>query len=94
MPSFGWITNVFPYLSAAEREHLLALGGAGLRHVAHGGSLVAYYNYIIRFLDTQRTIIVLTNRGPIAPASEPHRHPGIPGPRVRAHRVAEILFGD
>jgi CubicO group peptidase (beta-lactamase class C family) len=91
---FGWITNVFPYLSAAEREQLLALGGAGLRHVAHGGSLVPYYNYIIRFLDTQRTLIVLTNRGPIAPASEPDRHPGIPGPRVRAHRVAEILFGD
>jgi CubicO group peptidase (beta-lactamase class C family) len=91
---FGWITNVFPYLNAAERAQLLALGGAGLRHVAHGGSLIAYYNYIIRFLDTQRTIIVLTNRGPIAPASEPHRHPGIPGPRVRAHRVAEILFGD
>jgi hypothetical protein len=56
--------------------------------------LVAYYNYIIRFLDTQRTIIVLTNRGPIAPASEPRRHPGIPGPRVRAHHVAEILFSD
>jgi hypothetical protein len=33
----------------------------GLRHVAHGGSPVAYYNYIIRFLDTQCTIIVLTN---------------------------------
>jgi CubicO group peptidase (beta-lactamase class C family) len=63
---FGWFTNVFP----------------GLRHVAHGGSLVAYYNYIIRFLDTQRTIIVLTN------------HPGAPGPRVRAHQVAEILFSD
>jgi len=91
---FGWITNVFPYLSAVEREQLLALGGAGLRHVAHGGSLVAYYNYIIRFLDIQRTIIVLTNRGPIAPASEPHRHPGIPGPRVRAHQVAEILFSE
>jgi hypothetical protein len=70
---------------------LLALGGAGLRHVAHGGSLVAYYNYIIRFLDTQRTIIILTNRGPIAPASEP-RHAAIPGPRVRAHQVAEIVF--
>jgi CubicO group peptidase (beta-lactamase class C family) len=91
---FGWITNVFPYLSAAERKQLLALGGAGLRHVAHGGSCIAYYNYIIRFLDSQRTIIVLTNRGPIAPASEPRRHPGIPGPRVRAHQVAEILFSD
>jgi CubicO group peptidase (beta-lactamase class C family) len=90
---FGWITNVFPYLSATEREQLLALGGAGLRHVAHGGSLVAYYHYIIRFLDTRRTIIVLTNRGPIAPAVEPH-HPAIQGPRVRAHRVAEIIFGD
>ena len=89
---FGWITNVFPYLSAAEREQLLALGEAGLHHVAHGGSCVAYYNYIIRFLDSRRTIIVLTNCGPIAPAVEPH-HPAIPGPRVRAHRVAEILFG-
>lgn len=49
---------------------------------------------IIRFLDTQRTIVVLTNRGPIAPASEPRRHSGIPGPRVRAHQVAEILFRD
>jgi CubicO group peptidase (beta-lactamase class C family) len=38
---FGWITNVFPYCNAAEREQLLALGGAGLRHVAHGGSCVA-----------------------------------------------------
>ena len=75
---FGWFTNVFP----------------GRRHVAHGGSLVAYYNYIIRFLDTQRTIIVLTNHGPIAPASEPNRHIGVPGPRVRAHQVAEILFSD
>jgi len=91
---FGWITNVFPYLSATERDQLLALGGAPLRHVAHGGSLIAYYNYIIRFLDSRRTIIVLTNRGPIAPASEPHPHHGIPGPRVRAHQVAEILFGD
>jgi CubicO group peptidase (beta-lactamase class C family) len=91
---FGWITNVIPYLSAVERKQLLGLGGASLRHVAHGGSCVAYYNYIIRFLDTQRTIVVLTNRGPIAPASEPRGHPGIPGPRVRAHQVAEILFGD
>jgi CubicO group peptidase (beta-lactamase class C family) len=90
---FGWITNVFPYLSPAEREQLSALGGPGLRHVAHGGSLVAYYNYIIRLLDTQRTVVVLTNRGPIAPAVEPH-HPAIPGPRVRAHQVASILFND
>jgi CubicO group peptidase (beta-lactamase class C family) len=50
---FGWITNVFPYLSASERAQLLGLGGAGLRHVAHGGSIDAYYNYIIRFLDTR-----------------------------------------
>jgi CubicO group peptidase (beta-lactamase class C family) len=90
---FGWITNVFPYLSPSEREQLSALGGPGLRHVAHGGSLVAYYNYIIRLLDTQRTVLVLTNRGPIAPAVEPH-HPAIPGPRVRAHQVASILFND
>ena len=43
---FGWMTNVFP----------------GRRHVAHGGSLCAYNNYIIRFLDTRRTIVVLTNK--------------------------------
>jgi CubicO group peptidase (beta-lactamase class C family) len=79
---FGWITNVFPYCNATECQQLLALGGAGLRHVAHGGSLVTYYNYMIRLLDTQRTIIVLTN------------HLGIPGPRIRAHQVAEILFSD
>jgi hypothetical protein len=29
----------------------------------------------------RRTIIVLTN------------HLGVPGPRIRAHHVAEILFG-
>jgi CubicO group peptidase (beta-lactamase class C family) len=79
---FGWITNVFPYCNAAEREQLLALGGADLRHVVHGGGCVAYYNYIIRFLDIQRTIIVLTN------------HLGVPGPRIRGHQVAEILFSD
>jgi hypothetical protein len=39
-------------------------------------------NYIIRLLDTQLTIVVLTN------------HPGVPGPRIRAHQVAEILFSD
>jgi CubicO group peptidase (beta-lactamase class C family) len=80
---FGWITNVFvfPYLSDAEREQLFSLGGAGLRHVAHGGGLF-HYNYIIRFLDTQRTIIVLTN------------HPSVPGPHIRAHQVAGILFSD
>ena len=62
---FGWMTTVFE----------------GKRHVAHGGSLVAYNNYIIRFLDSARTIIVLTN------------HQYMPGPRVRAHQVAEIVFG-
>ena len=76
---FGWFTNVFPYVSAAERAQLLALGGAGLRLVAHGGGLF-HYSYIIRSLDARRTIIVLTN------------YPGVPGPRVRAHQVAEILF--
>jgi uncharacterized membrane protein len=90
---FGWITNVFPYCNAAERDQLLALGGAGLSHVAHGGGCVAYYNYIIRLLDTQRTILVLTNGGPLAPASEP-RHAGLTSPRIRAHQVAEILFSD
>ena len=45
-----------------------------------GGSLCAYNNYIIRFLDTQRTIVVLTNFA------------GARGPRIRAHQVAEILF--
>ena len=34
------------------------------------------------FENAQRTIIVLTN------------HPGVPGPRIRAHQVAEILFSD
>jgi len=47
------------FCNAASAEQLLALGGAGLRHVAHGGSCVAYYNYMLRLLDTQRTIIVL-----------------------------------
>jgi CubicO group peptidase (beta-lactamase class C family) len=72
---FGWYTNRFP----------------GLSHVAHGGSLGAYNNYIIRFLDTQRTIIVLTNLGPIEPV---YRPPGLRGPGPRAHQVAEILFSD
>jgi CubicO group peptidase (beta-lactamase class C family) len=79
---FGWITNVFPYCNATEREQLLALGGEGLRHVVHGGGCVAYFNYIIRLLDTRRTIILLTN------------HLAVPGPRIRAHQVAEILFSD
>jgi CubicO group peptidase (beta-lactamase class C family) len=81
---FGWVTNVFPYLNERyrEREHLLALGGDGLRHVAHGGGCVAYNNYIIRLLDSQRTILVLTN------------HLGVPGPRIRAHQVAATLFSD
>jgi len=77
---FGWFTNVFPYLTPAEREQLLAVGGgADLRHVAHGGSLY-HYNFIIRLLDTQRTIVVLTNLA------------GARSPRIRAHQVAEILF--
>lgn len=76
---FGWFTNVLPHLSAAERGQLLILGDAGLRYVAHGGSLI-YHNYVVRSLDTQRTIIVLTNQ------------PCDPGPRVRAHHVAETLF--
>jgi CubicO group peptidase (beta-lactamase class C family) len=78
---FGWITNVFPYCSVAEREQLFALGGVDLRHVAHGGSLGAYCNYIIRFLDAQRTIIILSN------------HTGL-SPRIRAHHVAKIVFSD
>jgi CubicO group peptidase (beta-lactamase class C family) len=77
----GWITNVLPYCKDAEREQLLGLADA-MRHVAHGGSCVAYNNYIIRFLDTQRTILILTN------------YPGVPGPRIRAHQVAGILFGN
>jgi CubicO group peptidase (beta-lactamase class C family) len=72
---FGWYTNVFP----------------GLRHVAHGGSLGPYNNYIIRFLDTQRMIIVLTNLGPIEPV---YRPPGLRGPGPRARQVAGILFND
>jgi hypothetical protein len=51
-----------------------------VRHVAHGGGCVAYY--MIRFLDVRRTIILLTN------------HLCVPGPRIRGHQVAEILFGD
>lgn len=77
---FGWITNVFPYCSAAEREQLLALG-VDFRHVAHGGSLGAYCNYIIRFLDAQRTIIVLSNDKGLSP-------------RIRAHQVAKIVFSN
>ena len=88
---FGWITNVFPYCNATECEQLLALGGADLRHVAHGGSCVAYYNYMLRLLDTKRTIIVLTNCGPVVPASEA-KCGDLISPRVRAHQVAEILF--
>jgi CubicO group peptidase (beta-lactamase class C family) len=78
---FGWYTNVDAFLNDTERAQLLALG-SDLRYVAHGGSCVAYFNYMIRLLDTQRTIIVLTN------------HLCIPGPRIRAHRVAEILYSD
>lgn len=64
--AFGWMDNVYE----------------GKPHVAHGGSLGAYNNYIIRFLDAPRTVIVLTN------------YPGSPGPRIRAHQVADILFTD
>jgi hypothetical protein len=67
------------YLPENDR---FALGGAAPRHAAHGGGCVAYFNYIIRLLDTRRTIILLTN------------HLGVPGPRIRAHQVAEILFSD
>jgi CubicO group peptidase (beta-lactamase class C family) len=77
---FGWITNVFPYCNDGERAQLLAMGGADLRHVAHGGSLVGYQNYIIRFLDTRRTIVVLTN------------HLSARSPRIRGHQIAEVLF--
>lgn len=87
---FGWYTNVSSFLTAAEREQLRVLG-TDLRYVAHGGGCVAYFNYMIRLLDTQRTILVLTNCGPITPTSE-LRHGGIPSPRIRAHKVAEILF--
>jgi len=89
---FGWYTNVFPIVSAGEREQLRALG-ADLRHVAHGGGCVAYFNYIIRLLDTRRTILVLTNCGPLTPVAQLHRG-GIPSPRIRAHQVAAILFAD
>lgn len=89
---FGWYTNVSAFVGAAEREQLRALGEAGRRYVAHGGSCVAYYNYMIRFLDAGRTIIVLTNGGPLVPASEAKRG-DLVSPRIRGHRVAEILFG-
>jgi CubicO group peptidase (beta-lactamase class C family) len=72
---FGWYTNAFP----------------GGRHVAHGGMLAAYNNYIVRFPDTARTIIILTNHGPIERVYHPA---GVRGPRIRAIQVAEILFGD
>jgi CubicO group peptidase (beta-lactamase class C family) len=88
---FGWYTSVSSFVTAAEREQLRAIG-ADRGYVAHGGSCVAYFNYIIRLLDTRRTILVLTNCGPITPASELHRG-GIPSPRIRAHQVAGILFG-
>jgi CubicO group peptidase (beta-lactamase class C family) len=89
---FGWYTDVSSFLSADEREQLRSLG-PDLRYVAHGGSCVAYFNYIIRLLDTRRTILVLTNCGPITPVSQLHLG-GIPSPRIRAHQVAGILFGD
>ena len=72
---FGWYTNHFP----------------GQRHVAHGGTLGPYANYIIRFLDIERSIIVLTNIGPIEPV---YRPPGLRGPGPRAREVAQILFSD
>jgi len=62
---FGWMTNIF--------------GTA--RHVAHGGSLGPYNTCMVRYLDMQRTIVLLTNRI------------GVPGPRVRVQQVADILFG-
>src|ERR1700744_6376131 len=34
---FGWMTDVSSYLTEAEPEQLVTLGGAGLRYVAHGG---------------------------------------------------------
>jgi CubicO group peptidase (beta-lactamase class C family) len=88
---FGWYTDDSSFLTAAEREQRLVLG-PDLRYVSHGGGCVAYFNYIIRLLDTQRTILVLTNCGPITPAWRLHLG-GIPSPRIRAHQVAEILFG-
>jgi CubicO group peptidase (beta-lactamase class C family) len=88
---FGWYTNVSSFLSAGEREQLRSLG-TDLHYVAHGGGCVAYFNYIIRLLDTQRTVLVLTNCGPITPVSQLHRG-GIPSPRIQAHQVAALLFG-
>lgn len=61
---FGWMTNVF--------------GDA--RHAAHGGSLGPYNNCLVRYLDRQRSIVLLTN------------HYGVPGPRIRVQQVAEIAF--
>lgn len=88
---FGWYTDVFPFCNAAERGQLLAIGGPGLRHVAHGGSCVAYYNYTIRLLETRRTVTILTNGGPLVPSSE--ARPGdLISPRIRGHRVADIFF--
>jgi hypothetical protein len=50
----GSATHSRPTERAAEREQLFKIGGADLRDVAHGRRLVAYYHYMIRFLDTQR----------------------------------------
>jgi CubicO group peptidase (beta-lactamase class C family) len=88
---FGWYTDDSSFLTGAEREQRLLLG-PDLRYVSHEGGCVAYFNYIIRLLDTQRTILVLTNCGPITPAWKLHLG-GIPSPRIRAHQVAGILFG-
>jgi CubicO group peptidase (beta-lactamase class C family) len=91
---FGWYTNVFP----------------DLRHVAHGGGLVAYnYNvFPMRHIAHGGSLVAFNNyiirfldsRRTIIVLTnrgpiEPVLQPGgIRGPRPRANQVAEILFSD
>jgi hypothetical protein len=70
-------------LTGAEREQRLLLD-PDLRYVSHGGGCVAYFNYIIRLLDTQRTILVLTNCGPITPAWILEAFPAHASGRIRS----------
>lgn len=63
---FGWGDNLYK----------------GKRQVAHPGGLGAYNTYILRFLDDQRTLIVLAN------------HELNPTIVERTHQVAGILFTD
>jgi CubicO group peptidase (beta-lactamase class C family) len=76
---FGWCTNVFPYFDEDTENTNSCSHLAVLRHVAHGDGGVADNNYMIRLLDTLRTIIVLTN------------HLGVPGPRIRSRESSSVI---